>query len=87
MAVEDELVEISGLLWGEPVQAEVIEDEQIGRDEGPEGTVQGVVHPGLCYGFEDVVSVDEAHGMSGTDCGVAQSLGEETLAHAGRSHQ
>ncbi len=34
VAIEDELVEISGLLWGEPVQTEVVDDEEIGREEG-----------------------------------------------------
>ena len=52
MAVEGELVEVSGLLWSEPVQAEVVEDEQIGRQEAPEGAVQRVVDPGLCHGLE-----------------------------------
>ena len=30
VAIEDELVEVRRLLWGEPVQTEVIEDEQVG---------------------------------------------------------
>ena len=40
MAIEDQFVEIGGLLWGEPVQTEVVEDEQVGGEEGPESTVQ-----------------------------------------------
>ena len=31
--------------------------------------------------------MDEAHGVSGTDGGVAQGLGQEALAHSGGSHQ
>ena len=33
MAIEDEFVQIGGLLWREPVQAEVVEDEQVGGKE------------------------------------------------------
>ena len=59
MAIENQFVEIGGLLWREPVPAEVVEDEQIG---GPEGTVQRVVDPSLGHGLEEVIGVDE------TDC-------------------
>ena len=52
VAVEDELVEIGALLWGER-RPEVIKDEQVGGEEGPEGTVEGVVHSGLGYSFEE----------------------------------
>ena len=87
MAVEDEVIQVGGLLGGEPVQAEVIQNEQIGCDEGPEGAVQGVVDPGLCHGLEEVVGVAEAYGVSGADGRVAQGLGQKGLADAGRSHQ
>ena len=43
VAVEDEFVEIGGLLWREPVQSQVVEDEQVGGEEGPEGAVHRVV--------------------------------------------
>ncbi len=36
MPVEDELVQVGGLLGGEPVQAKVIQNEQVGCEEGPE---------------------------------------------------
>ena len=74
MAVEDEFVQIRRLLWREPVEAQVIEDEQVGGEEGPEGAVDGVVHSGLCHGLEEVVGVAEADGVSGADGGVAQGL-------------
>ena len=31
--VEDEVVEVGGLLWGEAVEAEVVEDEEVGERE------------------------------------------------------
>ena len=87
MAVEDEFIQVGGLLGGEPVQPQVIEDEQVWRQEGPEDAVHRVVHPGLGHGFEEVISVAEAHGVSGADSGIAESLSEEALPHAGWSHQ
>ena len=45
MPIEDQLVEIGGLLGGEPVQAEVVEDGEIRGEEGPEGAVCRVVDP------------------------------------------
>ena len=65
MAVEDELVEVRWLLGGEPAQAQIIEDEQVGVGEGPKGMFQGVVDSGLGHGFEEVVGVDETHGVAG----------------------
>ena len=87
MAVEDEFVEVGGLLCGEPVQSEVVEDEQIGGQEGPKGTVCRVVDSGLGHGLEEVVGVAEADGVSGVDGGIAQGLGQKALADASRSHQ
>ena len=87
MTVEDEFVEVGGLLGGEPVQSEGVEDEQIGGQEGPRGAICRVVHPGLGHGLEEVVGVAEAHGVSGADGGIAQRLGEEAFADASGPHQ
>ena len=50
--VEDEFVEVGGLLRSEPVQAQVVQNEQVGGQEGQEGPAQGVVHPSLGHGLE-----------------------------------
>ena len=63
--VDDQLIEVCRLLGGEPVQPQVVKDEQVRGQEGPEGAVHGVVHPGLGHGPEEVVRVDEAAGASG----------------------
>ena len=63
------------------VQAQVIEDEQVGREVGTEGPLQGVVDPGLGHTPEEVVGVDEAHCVTRPDGSVAQGLGEEAPAH------
>ena len=87
MPIEDEFVEVGGLLGGQAMETQVIEDEQVGREERPEGAVHRVVHSGLGQGPEEEVGVDEAHGVSGADGGVAQGLGEEALADTGGAHQ
>ena len=87
VAVEDELVEVGGLLGREPVEPQVVHDQQVRSQEGPEGSVHRVVHPGLGHGPEEVVGVDEADRMPGPDGGVSQGLGQEALADPCGSHQ
>ena len=87
MPVEDEFVEVGGLLGGQAMEIQVIEDEQVGREERSEGAVCRVVHSGLGHSLEEVISMAEAHGVSGADGGVAQGLGEEALADTGGAHQ
>ncbi len=58
---------------------------RLGGQEGSEGAVCRVVHPGQCHGLEEVVGVAEADGMSGADGRVAQGLSEEALADTARS--
>ena len=79
MAIEDEFVGVGGLLGGEPVQSQFIQDEEIKREEGSEGAICRVVDPRLDHGLEEGVGVEGR---------VAQGLGEEVLADAGGSdHQ
>ena len=85
--VEDQVVEVGGLLGGEPVQAQVVDDEQVRRQEGTEAALQGVVDPGLIHDPEVIVGVAEAHGVAGTDRGIAQGLGQEALADPGGSDE
>ena len=73
MPVEDEFIQIGRLLSGEAVQPQVVQDEQVGGQEGPEGAIHRVVDPGLSHGLEETVGVAEADGVSGTDGGIAES--------------
>ena len=72
--IEDEFVEVGGLLSGQAMETQVIEDEQVGREERSEGAVCRVVHSGLGQGSEEVGGVDETDGVSGADGSVAQGL-------------
>ena len=41
------------------------EDEQVWGEEGAESAVHRVVHPSLVHSAEEIVGVDEAHGVTG----------------------
>ena len=84
MPADDQFVKIGRLLAGEAMQPQIIHDEQVRREERPEDPVHRVVYRCLYHGPEEVVGMDEAHGMSRPYGGIAQGLGEEALAHAGR---
>ncbi len=87
MPGDDQLVEVYGLLLGHPVETEVVEDEQVRGEEGAEGLVRGVVHPGLSHGSEEAVGMYESDGVSGPDGCISESLSDEALAHADRSDE
>ena len=87
LPVEDKVVEVRELLRSEPVQPQVVEDEKVRCKKVPDGAIHGVVHSALSHGLEEVVGVDETHGVSGAGGGVAQCLGQEALACAVRSYQ
>ena len=50
VSADDQFVQIGGLLSGEPVEAQVVQDEQVRGKEGAEGALHRVVHsgPGSC---------------------------------------
>jgi len=79
---DDQLVEVDGLLRGEAMEPEVVEDEQVGRQEATEDPLGGVVDAGLRHLAEVVVGRGEADAASGADGRVAERLGQEALADA-----
>ena len=83
MSADDQLVQVGRLLGGELMEAQVVQDEQVWREKGPESPVQGVVDSGLGHGPEEVVGMEEADGVTGPDGREAEGLGEEGLADTG----
>ena len=67
VAIDYEFVKIGGLLGGELVQSKVVQDEQVWGQESPESTVHRVVHPGQVHGPEEIIDMDEADSLAGTD--------------------
>ena len=66
----------------QPVEPEVVEDQQVGGEEGAERLLGGVVDAGLRQLAEVLVGGHEADAVPGADGGVAERLGEEALADA-----
>ena len=60
MSADDQLVKVGGLLAGEAVEAQVVHNEQVRGEEGAEGAVHRVVHPGLSHGPKEIVGMEEA---------------------------
>ena len=75
VAGDDQLVEVDRLLLLDPVQAEVVEDQEVGREEAAEGLVDRAVDAGLGHLAEVAVGR------------VAERLGEEALAEADRTDE
>ena len=61
---------------------EVVDDEQVGREEAAEDPLGGVVDASLRHLAEVVVGRHEARRASGADGGVAEGLGQEAPADA-----
>ena len=49
------------------MQAQIIEDQQVRREKGPEAPLQGVVDPGLVHCPEVIVGMDESDSVAGAD--------------------
>ncbi len=82
MPFEDHLVEVIRLLGGQPPEGEVVDDEQIGRQQTPQQLFGRVIGPRLVELLEHPVGAQEEHGMAGSAGGVTERAGEEGLAHA-----
>src|SRR4030095_14452931 len=66
-------------------QSEVVDDDEIRRDEAPQLAVKGVVRTRARQRFQQRVGADKQHTVSGTACGVTESLSQIGLADAHRS--
>jgi hypothetical protein len=82
VALDDDLVEVTGLLSGETPEAEVVDNEEVGCEEGPEGSLRGVIGTGLMDELEHVVAAQEANGAPGPAGGMAEGAREEGFADA-----
>ncbi|MEZ4479674.1 MAG: hypothetical protein R3B97_00775 [Dehalococcoidia bacterium] len=76
---DDERVEVLGLLLGEPVEAEVIDDKQVGGEVLTEGGFEAVVGTGLAEFAEEVIGPPEEDVVAPRRCRT-EGLGEEGLA-------
>jgi hypothetical protein len=82
VTLDDDLVEVAGLLGVEASEPEVVDDEQVRGQETPEHTLGGVICPGLMDVLEEGVATEEEHPVSGAAGAVTEGAGEERLADA-----
>jgi len=79
MPFEDDFVEVIRLLGVETAQGEVIDDEDVGREQAAEDLVGGVVGPRLVQILQEVVGPQEEDVAPGPACRVAERASEKGL--------
>ena len=87
VAGDDQFVEVDRLLLAEPVQAEMVKDQEVGAEEAAEGLVDRAVDAGLGHLAEVAVGGGEADHVTGVDGSIAECLGEKAFAHTDRTDE
>lgn len=87
VALDDERVEVLGLLWRQAMQPEVIEDEKVWSQVAAEDSFEAVVGTSLAEFAEQEVGAAEEDGVSGPGGRGTEGLGKEGLAHADGSDE
>ena len=80
VALDDERVEVLGLLLVEAVETEVIDYQEVQVQVTPEGGLEAVVGAGLAELAQEVVGPAEENTVVSTSGGSSECLGQEGLA-------
>jgi hypothetical protein len=76
---EDDLVEVARLLGVEPAESEVIDDQDVGREQAAEDLVGGVIGARLVERLQEMVGAQEEDVAPGSALRVTERTGEEGL--------
>jgi hypothetical protein len=87
VTLDDERIQVFGLLLAEAMETEVVHQEQVGSEVLTEGSFEAVVGARLAEFTKEVVGPPEEDGVAGTRCCRTQSLGEEGLADPDRADE
>lgn len=87
VSLDDDFIEIAGLVRVEPPEPEVIDDQQIWREQTTHGLLPRVVSQGLVEFLEHLVGAEEENLVAGTTSRMAQATGQQRLAHAHGAHK
>ncbi len=79
MALDEHIVTIARRLGGELGQADVVEEEQVRREPGPQLPLEGVIGSGLIEGLQELGDGDAADAMAGAAGAVTEGADEECL--------
>jgi hypothetical protein len=85
--LQDDFVEVAGLLGVEAAKGEIVNDQQIGGEQASEDLVGGLIGPGLVELMEEAIGAHEQHLAPGAAGGVAEGTGEEGFSNAHRAEQ
>lgn len=78
---DDDLVQVARLAGVEPAKAEIVDDQQIRREQAAHSLLARVIGQGLVEFLEHLVRAQEEHLVAGAAGGMAQTTGEQSLAH------
>jgi hypothetical protein len=87
VSFDDDLVEIAGLLRVEPAESEVIDDEEVGRQQAAEEPLGRVIGTGLMDLLQQIITAKEEDAVPGTTGTVPEGTGEGRLADADRPEE
>ena len=87
VTLDDDLVDVAGLRRIEPTKPEVVNDQEVGCEEAPQGLLVRVIAAGLAKFLEHRVGPDEEHAASGPAGGMPEGGGQEGLTHAHRTEE
>ena len=87
MPLDEELVDVAGLLGVEAPKCEVVDDQEVGDEETTHGAFGGQVSAALVKQAQELVGTDEEHVVTGTARSVAECAGQEGLPDADGAHE
>lgn len=76
VTLDDDLIEVAGLLGAETTKPEVVDDQEVRSRETPEHPLGGVFRPGLVDELEEGVTSEEERTECTTGCGCLYRLGD-----------
>lgn len=79
MAFDDQRVEVFGLLLGEPMETEVVDQKQVRCEVAAEDCFEAMVGTGLAEFAQEMVGATEEHRVTGAGCRRTECLREEGL--------
>jgi hypothetical protein len=77
VALQDDFVEVAGLLSIEAAKGEIVDDQQIGGEKPSEDLVGGVISAGLVKLVEEAIGAQKQHLAPGAAGGMAERAGEK----------
>ncbi len=87
MTLDDDLVDVARLSRIKPAKPEVINDQQIGCKETPQGLFVRVITAGLTKFLEHLVGPDEEHTAPSPASGVPEGGSQKSLPDADRTEE